>query len=397
MGVRKGGGWPLSLALVAGLLPLMHAAPASAEPFQTGGVGLFLGYAFGERGGIEWGIEGFATRYLEKHSECNDDSSRHGFGPLLRLASVRTSRLELTLAGHGGGELPKMRSYFAVDGEIGASLFLEKGHEARVAPHTGVTLESIMFNLYFRQEWLEPAASVGGGARFIPTFGLPGSCASGRAYRGADGQPCRNGLHCDSRFDARCPEARRWARRAVEESASVPAFLQLASELLELGAPTDLVQRAIQAAREEVGHTLAAARLAALFGGGSVQPAVPVFRPRPTLSRPLALGRLVAESWLDGVVNEGAAAALAEAEARESNIVEEARVSRLIAREEAGHAGLAVDVLRWALTQAPELARMLPRCGRTRSVDTSLGYARGREIGEQSSALAARQRAELVA
>ena len=188
MGVSERRGRKLALAALAGLLPLMQATPASAEPFQTAGGGLFLGYAFGERGGIEWGIEGFATRYLEKHSSCNDDSSRHGFGPLLRLASVRTSRLELTLAGHGGGELPKMRSYFAIDGEIGASLFLEKGHEARVAPHTGVTLESIMFNLYFRQEWLEPAASVGGGARFIPTFGLPGICESGRAYRGADGR-----------------------------------------------------------------------------------------------------------------------------------------------------------------------------------------------------------------
>jgi hypothetical protein len=398
MGVSERGGRALSLAVLAGLLPLMQATPASAEPFQTAGGGLFLGYAFGERGGIEWGLEGFATHYLEKHSACDDSSSRHGFGPLLRLASVRTSRLELTLAGHGGGELPKMRSYFAIDGEIGASLFLEKGQKPRVAPHTGVTFESIIFNLYFRQEWLEPSASVGGGARFIPTFGMPGFCASGRPYRRANGRPCLAGLHSDASFDARCPEAARWARRAVEECASVPAFLQLASELGELGAPADLVQRAIQAAREELGHTSAAAHLAALFGGGRVRLSLPLFRPRPALPRSLALRRLAMESWLDGIVNEGGAAALAEAEASESKITEEARVSRLIAREEAGHASLAFDVLRWAVTQAPELSRTLPRHGATPHLGvTSLSQARGRDVAEQNAARAALYRAELVA
>jgi hypothetical protein len=397
MGVREGR--KLSLAVLAALVPLAHARPASAEPFQTAGGGLFIGYAFGERGGVEWGIEGFATRYLEKHSECNDSSSRRGFGPLLRLASVRTSRLELTLAAHGGGELPKMRSYFAIDGEIGASLFLEKGHEARVAPHTGVTFESIIFNLYFRQEWVEPSASVGGGARFIPTFGLPGFCASGRPYRGANGRPRPAGLHYDASFDQRCPAARRWARRTVEEGASVPAFLQLASELVQLAAPPELVQRALRAAREELGHTVAAARLAGLFGGGGVQLALPPFLPRAMLPRPLALRRLVAESWLDGVLNEGVSAAVAEAEAAQTRVAEEADASRQIAREEAGHARLAFDVLRWALRQAPELRSLLwaRRGGAAPAVGvTSLDGTRARALSHECATRAARQWSELV-
>ncbi len=132
------------------------------------------GYSIGERGGFEWGIEGFATHYLEAHREC-DSSARRGIGPLLRLSAVKVSRLEVTLGGHGGGELSKTRGFFAIDGEVGGSLFLGKG-QTRVAPHTGITLESIMFNVYFRQEWLEPSYSVGGGARWVPTFGLPGFC-----------------------------------------------------------------------------------------------------------------------------------------------------------------------------------------------------------------------------
>jgi hypothetical protein len=162
-----------SWGLLVGLLPLLNTAPASAEPFQTAGGGIFIGYAIGERGGFEWGIEAFATRYFEHHEDCGDQSQRHSFGPLLRLSAVKVSRLELTLAAHAGGEVT--RSYLAVDGEVGASLFVEKDH-TRVAPHSGATLESIIFNLYFRQEWLEPSYSVGGGARFLPTFGTPGFC-----------------------------------------------------------------------------------------------------------------------------------------------------------------------------------------------------------------------------
>jgi hypothetical protein len=163
------------VGLLATTCALALTTPARADPFDTGGGGVFLGYAIGERGGFEWGLEGFATHYFEPHPDCGDVSARHGLGPLLRLSAVKVSRLELTLAAHGGGDLLGMRPFFDIDGEVGASLFLEKEH-TRVAPHTGVTLESIIFNLYFRQEWLEPSYSVGGGARYLPTFGSPGIC-----------------------------------------------------------------------------------------------------------------------------------------------------------------------------------------------------------------------------
>jgi hypothetical protein len=160
------------------------------------------------------------------------------------------------------------------------------------------------------------------------------------------------GLRCSPRFDRRAPRAVTWAKRAAEECASVPAFLQLALELLELDAPLELVQRALAAADEELGHTRAALLLARELGGGSVRLQPPPFRQRPPLPRPLALARVARESWVDGCLNEGMAAAIATAEAARSTHAAEASTSRRIAREEAGHAALASDVLRWALAES---------------------------------------------
>ncbi len=142
MADRLRGGLKSRLTWLAGLSPLLCATPAAAEPFQTGGVGVFAGYAFGERGGFEWGLEGFATRYLEYHQTCEGSlPERHGVGPLLRLSAVKLSRLELTLAAHGGGDLPNLRVFGAVDGELGASLFFERGHDLAVAPHSALLAE----------------------------------------------------------------------------------------------------------------------------------------------------------------------------------------------------------------------------------------------------------------
>jgi len=357
MGDPASRGLKTRLTWLAGFSPLLCAAPAAADPFDTGGGGVFLGYAFGERGGFEWGIEGFATRYLEEHRECEgSEKERHGVGPMLRVSVGKLSRLKLTLAAHGGGDLPSLRVLGAVDGELGASLLFERNEPLRIAPHSGVTAESIIFNLYFRQAWLfeqeslEPELSFGAGARFLPTFGTPGFCSEGRPYRGAHDEAQTARVHPAPGFDIRQPRARVWLKRAAEECASVPAFLQLALELLELQAPLELVARAVQAAEEELGHTRDAARMAELFGGAPVRLTPPPFRRRPALSRRQSLERIALESWRDGCVNEGLAAAIAEREAEHSLIAAEAHVSGRIAREEAGHAALARDVLRWAQT-----------------------------------------------
>lgn len=343
------------LTWLAGLTPLLCAAPAAADPLDVGGVGVFLGYAMGDDGGFEWGIEGFGTHHFEPHHECeSSEIERRGIGPVLRLSAAKLSRLEITLAVHGGGDMPGARSLLGVDGEIGASMYLSKAQPLLFAPHSGVLVESLLFNVYFRQGWLfdsdaaRPRFSLGAGGRFSPTFGLPGFCAEGRVYRDDCGQPQTARLRRHPRFDRKSPAARRWSKRAVEECASVPAFFQLALELLELGAPLALVERAVRAADEELGHTRVALQLAQQFGGAPARLVAPPFRRRPGLPRPLALERIAAEAWLDGCLNEGQAALIAYEEAERTLVKEEARACRLIAREEAGHAALAADILQWA-------------------------------------------------
>jgi len=161
-------------SLVSSLVSLpTRAEPRDFGPFDVVGAGVFVGYTFGEKGGVDWGVEGFATRHFRRFGSCGDNGRRSGFGPLLRLSALNVSRLAFTGAGHVGGELS--RSFLAADLELGGT-FAVRDDGSVGGLHSGVTLESIMFNVYARQEWLLDSYAVGGGARFIPTFGLPGFC-----------------------------------------------------------------------------------------------------------------------------------------------------------------------------------------------------------------------------
>jgi hypothetical protein len=397
MGSRDFGALRCRLLLLSGLVPLLSAAPAFAQelgPFDAVGAGVFVGYTFGDERGLDWGIEGFGTRYFRSVPDCGDSSARSGFGPLVRFSALNVSRFSSTLAGHAGGEL--RRSYLAADLELGGSLSLTRDGAAG-SLHTGVTLESLIFNVYARQEWLRDAYSIGGGARFFPTFGTPGFCEVGRAFRGERGQPRARATRAARRFDGRSPDAARWAERARDECASVLAFLQLGLELLELGAPLELVARAVHAAEEELTHTWEASALASRFGGARLVACSPAPRLRKPLPRRRQLQRLARESWLDGCLNEGFAAALARAEASETRDAEEARVSALIAEQEAGHAELAFDVLKWCSSQDRTLTlptRRPPAMAFERSLLPRRALT---ELGELSRKLARARLAELPA
>jgi hypothetical protein len=346
------------ILVLAGLVPGLVSLTARAEPrdygpFDVVGAGVFVGYTFGDKRGVDWGLEGFATRHFRKFRECGDNGERSGFGPLLRLSALNVSRLAVTGAGHIGGEAA--RPFVAADLELGGTLAMTRDGSLG-GLHTGVTLESILFNVYARQEWLLRSYSVGGGARFMPTFGLLGRCDVGRAFRDHDGQARSRVAATEARFDERCPDAARWAERASDECSSVLAFLQLALELLDEDAPLELVARAVRSAEQELSHTVAAAGLASRFGQAKVAARAPSPRFRARLPRRRQLARLARESWVDGCLNEGLAALIALAEASDTKDPEEARVSAKIARDEAEHAALAFDVVRWIIEKDPSLA-----------------------------------------
>jgi len=133
----------------------------------------------------------------------------------------------------------------------------------------------------------------------------------------------------------------------------VPAFLQLAAELLAHDAPLSLVERALDAACDEVRHARACAEMDSRLLGCRVWPTLPELRPRPTPN----LVRLGVESWLDGCLGEGAAAKRAAREALVARDAHTRAVWARIAEDESRHAELAWDVLGWVLDRAGSAAR----------------------------------------
>jgi hypothetical protein len=379
---------------LSGLVPWLVSLPARAEPrdfgpFDVVGAGVFVGYTFGEERGVNWGIEGFATRFMKP-----GETEPSGFGPLVRFSMLDDSRFAFTGAGHIGGELAC--GLLAADVELGGTLVRTRDGSLG-SIHTGVTLESTFFNIYARQEWMLKNDSVGVGARYIPTFGLPKFCERGRAV---DGRAFRDGVgagqsraaRAAAQFDERCPDAARWAARTRDECSSVLAFLQLALELLDEAAPLELIARAVRCAEQELSHTWGAAAMASRFGAAPVVPHSPTARFRQRLPRPQQLARLLHESWVDGCLNEGLAALVAADEARVATDSEETRLCAKIAREEAEHAALAFDVVRWVLDQDPSLApNLTQRTEGPTFASSLLGPRRVRELAHAHS-MAARRR-----
>ena len=163
-----------------------------------------------------------------------------------------------------------------------------------------------------------------------------------------------------------------FAAAAQLEASSVWTFLRLAAELAAVGAPDALIAAALDAADDEVRH----AELCARAAGGLALAALPpgTARPRFTHRSPLALATLAREAWLEGCLNEGAAAAEASNASSEATIPTTRAMLAAIATDEARHAELAWDVLAWVLAQAPELATtlVLPIIPAARPVDAAL-------------------------
>jgi hypothetical protein len=139
----------------------------------------------------------------------------------------------------------------------------------------------------------------------------------------------------------------KWASRALGEHASVASFAAFTIGLMTHAAPPQLVDQALDAARDEVRH----ARLSFAQAGGEVGPtALP-----PTEWKfqhdPISLAVSVAQ---EGCLEEmGAALQLARDAAAASNDKEQ-NLLKSIALDEARHAGLAWRTVRWVCAKDPE-------------------------------------------
>jgi hypothetical protein len=194
---------------------------------------------------------------------------------------------------------------------------------------------------------------VGGGFRLPPPDRQLGCVAIGRPLHDEQGQaelPSIRALgESAARSELESAIVGEWGERARSEWASVPAFLQLADQLLRAGAPRALVQRAWIAAEDEARHAVLTARVAVRIGGAPVH----LSRVTPATRAPAqgrdALVRLAVESWVDGCLGEGRAAAIAARESAAAEVETLRDVQGAIARDEGRHAELAWDVLAWAV------------------------------------------------
>lgn len=139
-----------------------------------------------------------------------------------------------------------------------------------------------------------------------------------------------------------------WLLAARMEHASVAAFSQLSLHLSALGAPARLLAATHRAALEEIHH---AERCFAIVRAitGVEHTAGPIAALGDARTASIDLPRLAIGSLVDGCVAEGIASDVATRSAAAADEPAIVATLTLIAREEAGHAELAWDVLAWCL------------------------------------------------
>lgn len=164
--------------------------------------------------------------------------------------------------------------------------------------------------------------------------------------------------------DTRAALAALWLHDAQKEHASVPAFARVTWMLTAAGAPAELVDRSLVAAREEVDHTRRCFALAAGYGGRSLS-----VEPMPDLLlggaldvRGNALVHLAVESLRDGCLLEDYNADVAGECAVVCRDPATRGVLQRIALEERSHAELSWSILGWCLDRGGAAVR--ERCAR---------------------------------
>lgn len=337
--------WP-SLArhgLLGSTLLTIAAQPATAEPCDDhadSSIGVVLGMDFTPKARLLFGLEGrkclgdkgevFARLQVGGGARLIVGSRIRPFEEMLDESDKEKLGIEAGIA-------------LEADGNLGAHLAATYGYHFA----------------YLAAQGLFPLSGRERPTRGGMVFGVsPWTLGEATVVEGRplihDGQLLRPAI-------ARLPSARSREDRAVRdhfassaqiELSSVWTFLRLAAELAAAGAPAELIACALDAADDEVRH----AELCSHAAGGVELAALPMIaaQPRFTERSPRALATLAREAWLEGCLNETAAAEEARLAARDA----ETNVAMLtaIACDEDRHAELSWAVLAWVFEVAPAMA-----------------------------------------
>lgn len=195
-----------------------------------------------------------------------------------------------------------------------------------------------------------------GGKRSCVSLG----CSPGRPFliggqpRLAGAEPredwtCELGHCSEASAGVRAALATAWTRTALMEHASIAAFARFSLELLAFGAPAELVASASCAMADEIEHARQAFAFASYYAGEALGPSALVID--GSLDR-IDLDASVVTTFLEGCIGETVAALEARhaADAVEDPLLRQALAK--VADDEARHALLAFEFLKWALPRA---------------------------------------------
>jgi hypothetical protein len=196
---------------------------------------------------------------------------------------------------------------------------------------------------------------------------IPGSCAIGRPFlvegaqriapvaRRTDWQELA-WLPKLSDLDAtlRAQLVERWTQVALMEHASIAAFARFTLQLMSLGAPASLIERATAAMVDETKHARACFAVASGYAGAPLGPG------RLAIERSLdesSLQEIVLNTIREGCVGETTAAIEAREAAEHAGDPALRELLLQISDDETRHAELAYRFVKWALTAGgPELS-----------------------------------------
>ena len=151
--------------------------------------------------------------------------------------------------------------------------------------------------------------------------------------------------------EVRQAAALHYQRVAQMEHASVAAFARFALQLLQLGAPPELVERATRAMADETRHARLSFGIASALAGAELGPAgLDIEHSMASLG----LADIVRLVVREGCIGETSAALEAREAAALATQPSLAAALNAVADDEAGHAELAWRFVSWALERAPE-------------------------------------------
>jgi len=363
----------LAFGLAAGLLT---PGVARADDGHALSPGLLMSLSLGDKTAFGLGLD---LRYTALLVDTACGSRRGaGVGVFGQAHWLNFSAGRFAAGLHGGSEIEQ--GQFGAGGELGWSYrsALGQDHLGGHGFHAGAMSYAHaskgdlfpIFELSFRGtfpfpgEAHQPEVTIGTGLRLLPVYSPPSTCVVGRPVRIEGAQALGPVLAAATRARAlpmdevtRAALAHAWLEDARGECASIPAFLALARDLRAVGAPDALVLQALAGARDEVRHAALCAARAGEYAAMDILPIAPPLPAAGDPSRAAALARLGWESWQDGCLGEGAAAARAR---RALGGAEDPDVRAALARiavDEQRHADLAWDVLAYCLAEGGRATR----------------------------------------